>query len=455
MRSFNQPLNRRQRGFSLIFSALAFAFFLIPLCGLAVDGAVAYASRTQLSMALDAAAMSGARSLANGRNSADQIANATARARAVAQANLPLGGLSGVLNFESIRVEQPSDFRRLFTITGRLDVPTYFMRWFGYNSLPVRVTAQAVRRDVNIAMVLDRSGSLAASRSCTPMKDAATAFSDRFAEGRDNMSLVTFATSVFNNFPIAGNFKTGAPNVPSEIATIDCGGGTNMSGGLWQGYEQLTQLRQPDALNVILLFTDGQPTAAPMDLPISAASGCVDKSNRRGVIYADGGWMGGIFKMALPTRPVGDDFVAITNANGCAFNADWGRVGQDLEALPNTDINGNALSGYQAVSRSRGAITPTKQNATAAVINAVDSAAARIRAATPTAAGPGLENVLVFTIGLGAGVSEDLLLRLANDKRSPIFDRTKPAGSYMFVASADDLDETFQRVASEVLRLAQ
>jgi von Willebrand factor type A domain len=329
------------------------------------------------------------------------------------------------------------------------------MRWFGYNNLPVRVTAQSVRRDVNIAMVLDRSGSLAVSRSCTPMKDAATAFSDRFAEGRDNMSLVTFATSVFNNFPIANNFKTAANNVPSEIATIDCGGGTNMSGGLWLGYEQLAQLRQPDALNVILLFTDGQPTAAPMNLPISPASPCVDKANRTGVIYSDGGWMGGIFKTALPRRPVGDDFELINNSNGCAFSGNWGRVNQDLANFPDTDLNGNSLSGYYPVRRAGGNIIADMANGDAAVVNAVDNAAARIRNAAPTVTSPGLENVLIFTVGLGAGVSEDLLLRLANDKRSPIFDRTKPAGSYMFVANSDDLDEAFQRVASEVLRLAQ
>lgn len=455
MRSFNS-ISRRRRGFSLIFASLAFAFFLIPMCGLGIDAAAIYASRTQLSMALDAAAMSGARALANGRNSADQISNAQARARAIARANLPTGGLAGALSFESIRVEQPSDFRRLFTITARVDVPTYFMRWFGYTNMPVRVTAQAVRRDVNIAMVLDRSGSLASSRSCTPMKDAAAAFSDRFAEGRDNMSLVTFATSVFNNFPIANNFKTSAPNVPGEIATIDCAGGTNMSGGLWQGYEQLAQLRQPDALNVILLFTDGLPTAAPMDLPILPASRCLDKSTRRGVLYADSGWMAGIFKTVLPARPVGSDFVPIANSAGCAFGADSGRVGEDLAALPDTDINGNNLAnGYRPIRRARGQIAADQANATSAVINAVDSAAARIRNGDPTFTSPGLRNVLTFTVGLGAGASTDLLRRIANDRLSAIFDRTKPAGSYIFVANADDLDEAFQRVASEVLRLAQ
>lgn len=437
----------------MIFAALAFAFFIIPLCGLAIDGALAYSARTQLSMAMDAAAMSGARALANGRNSADQIANAQTRARAVALANMPANGIGGALTFETVRIDQPSDFRRLFTITAVANVPTYFMRWFGYESVPVRVTAQAVRRDVNIAMVLDRSGSLASSRSCQPMKNAASAFVNRFSEGRDNMTLVTFATSVFTNFPIANNFKA---TVPTEIGLIDCGGGTNMSGGLWRGYEQLTSLRQPDALNVILLFTDGLPTAMPVDLPIRPASTCTDQSTRRGVLFGDSGWTAGIYKTELLTRPIGSDFALIDNRASCAFSRNEGRIGEDVEFLPDTDINGNYLdNGYRSVRRARGSIVLDRPSAANAVVNAVDSAAARIRSAAPTSAGPGLNGVLTFTIGLGAGVSDELLRRLANDRASAIFDPNKPAGSYFFVSDSSGLDEAFQRVASEVLRLAQ
>jgi Mg-chelatase subunit ChlD len=446
-------LTSGRRGFTLIFAALAFAFFLVPLCGLAIDGGLAYAARTQLSMALDAAAMSGARALANGRNSGEQIANAQERARAVALANVPAGGVAGALTFETVRVDQPSDFRRLFTVTARVDVPTYFMRWFGYTTLPVRATAQAVRRDVNLAMVLDRSGSLASSRSCTPMKNAATSFVNRFAEGRDNVGLVTFATTTFVNFPMANNFKA---TVPGEIGLIDCGGGTNMSGGLWRGYEQLTALRQPDALNVILLFTDGLPTAAPLDMSISAGSSCTDKSPRRGVLFADGGNPSGIFKTALAARPIGSDFETISNAAGCAFGRNTGRVTSDVEILPDTDVFGNYLdNGYRAVNRAGGAITLDRRSAAGAVVNAVDSAAARIRLGTGTDLGPGLNGVLTFTIGLGAGVSDELLRRVANDRGSMIFDNTRPAGAYFFVADSSGLDEAFQRVASEVLRLAQ
>jgi len=440
----------------MIFAALAFAGFLIPLCGLAIDASTAYAARTQLMMALDAAVMSGARALANGRNSAEQVANATARARAVALANLPPGGLAGTIVFETVEVVQPSDFRRQFNMTARVEVPTYFMRWFGYTSLPVRGTSQAVRRDVNLSMVLDRSGSLRASASCDPMKNAAIAFSQRFAEGRDNMGLVTFATSLYTDFPMGSNFRSGALSVPGEIATINCDGGTNMPGGLWRGYEQLTSLRQPDALNVILLFTDGQPTAAPLELDIQAGSTCVDKSRRQGVLYADGGWMGGIFRTQLPTRPLaGDDSQVIANAAGCAFNANSARVANDIDGVPAVDINGNALNGaYQPVVMTGGRLRADRANVANGIANAVDSAAARIRAGVNTAAGPGLENVLVFTIGLGAGVNDDLLRRVANDKASTSFDADKPAGSYIFVSSAAALDEAFQRVASEVLRLA-
>ena len=43
-------------------------------------------------------------------------------------------------------------------------------------------------------IVMDRSKSLADSGACTPLKAAAVNFVDKFAESRDNLGLVTFAT---------------------------------------------------------------------------------------------------------------------------------------------------------------------------------------------------------------------------------------------------------------------
>ena len=68
----------------------------------------------------------------------------------------------------------------------------------------VQTSAQVVRKDVNVMMVLDRSHSMALSSSCAPMIAAAQEFVDQFASGRDNVGLITFAElhlSQFLRFP--------------------------------------------------------------------------------------------------------------------------------------------------------------------------------------------------------------------------------------------------------------
>ena len=106
------------------------------------------------------------------------------------------------------------------------------------------------------------------------MKTAASNFVSQFASGRDNVGLVTFAFSSYVNFPLANDFQTANPNVPTLIGNIACSGSTSTAMGLWKGYQQLVALNQPNALNVILLFTDGQPTAVALNMPVANASPC-------------------------------------------------------------------------------------------------------------------------------------------------------------------------------------
>src|SRR3981081_1717324 len=101
------------------------------------------------------------------------------------------------------------------------------MRYLNYTATTVGATAQAVRRDVKIAIVMDRSGSLAQTSSCEPLKQAAINFTNKFPKTTDYLSLVTFASSTNTDFPIASNFKSATPNIPSLVSTIQCTGGTS------------------------------------------------------------------------------------------------------------------------------------------------------------------------------------------------------------------------------------
>ena len=95
-----------------------------------------------------------------------------------------------------------------------------------------------------------------------------------------------------------------------------------------------------------------------------------------------------------------------------------------------------------------------------AIWNAVDSAAARIRADTNLANRPGdTQNmaIQIFTIGyLGNGGSDDgLLRRVANDSSSSSFTATQPRGRYIPASDTAGLADAFNTVASSLLRLAQ
>src|SRR4029077_6606583 len=110
----------------------------------------------------------------------------------------------------------------------------------------------------------------------------------KFANGRDNVGLVTFASSSRKDFPIANDFQTASPSVPTILGQLVCNGGTSSALGLYLGYQQLVTLNQPNALNIVLFFTDGQPTAFTATFPIKAASTCAVHTPKTGVLTVGG-----------------------------------------------------------------------------------------------------------------------------------------------------------------------
>src|SRR5262249_42897324 len=159
------------------------------------------------------------------------VSNAKAAAATYVMLNYP----SSYFFTTSLTVDQTADVtvdetvahQRTVSVTGHATVPTLFMRYLNFTSTNVVATATTVRRDVNIAMVVDRSGSLASSNSCTPLKQSAVNFTNKFSNGRDYISLTTFATSTNTDFTIASNFQTASPNVVSMINNITCAGSTS------------------------------------------------------------------------------------------------------------------------------------------------------------------------------------------------------------------------------------
>ncbi|MBL8238413.1 MAG: VWA domain-containing protein [Bryobacterales bacterium] len=472
--------------------------FTIPAMGLAIDAGVMYVIRGRLTAACDAASLATARNLNMGLTLEEQTVAATARGTAFFTANFPSGYLGTSGTVPVIGVAQTNLSTLTVTTTATTNAPLYFMRILGGTTAVAGAVGKASRRDVNMMIVLDRSGSMSGT-PCTSMKTAATTFVNMFVNGRDTLGLVTYNGSVYLAYPPTVNFRVAGSLLTDAIAAIRCSGATNASDSYMTAYNQLVTLNEPLALNLIVFFTDGMPTAFAATFPIKTVSDtryggtsfscgtgsqcaipqstCTDDS---GLTSTTAGW--GTFAgktaviaaatpvtsttgntLGLLTRNVSDSTSGDTMASaalltGCAVATSWTRVRQDVAYIPNTDINGLSTSGYQSVTQfaSSHAAYPDKKrpdfplNITRVAMNLADNAAATARANTTI-------NPVTYTIGLGGngGVDEGLLKRMANDPGSAVHDATKTDGLYVYAPNSSDLNQAFARIASEILRLAQ
>src|ERR1017187_5160550 len=168
-----------------------------------------------------------------------------------------------------------------------------FMRVLHINNSQVGASATANIRFVNMMIVVDRSGSV--QRVGSPdtittdlLTFVATPLTSIFVDGRDVVGLLSFGGSYNLDFAPITNFQTASPNITTAINNINFdNNSTNTGEGLYQAWYQLTQLNQVGALNVILLMTDGRPSAFTSGLSgFSATSApyCTDKTPKLGFI---------------------------------------------------------------------------------------------------------------------------------------------------------------------------
>jgi len=491
----SQAKLRPRRGIAVAITA-GMLTFVVPAVGLAIDASLIYGIRARLSLAADAAALAAARSLSNGLTLAEQEAAAVATANRFVNANFPDGYLYSTGRTVSVSVAETGARTRTVTVDLSVRAPSYFLRYLGRESTPLRAIGRASRRDVNVMMVLDRSGSLQSAGACTPMKNAATAFVRKFANFRDRVGLLTYGGDFRVDFPLQstpGNFLTGPNSIPDLISRIHCVGATNSSQALWQGYEQLKRINEPGSLNVILFFTDGQPNtltfnftaanalrtvargytgppptaAQTSQITATSRTPCATTTNKVGWVqyHSSSGRTHGLYRHVATSMPAGNSPL-ISDRHGCVFNMSGGTtfIYGDFGFMPPQDIYGNSVvdptykpvltitqSGSPDLGRLRIDHALSMENAG---INATNHAARRIR--NNETASTALDTV-IYSIGLGGvGEAEDELLnRVSNTKASPIYDPSRPDGLYVYAPTPAQLNEAFARIAGEILRISR
>jgi len=474
----------------MLLFAGASMFVVLPAVGLSVDLGIAYAAKARLQSSTDGAVMAATRALGRGMNEASRQTEARETATRFFQANLGSGWLG--LRSGNIDVTFPASAPK--TTTVKIDttalLPTYFMRVLGKTDMVIHSVSAASRRDVNIMLVIDRSGSLEQSGSCGALREAVKSFVVNFQEGRDKVGMVTYGTTYRVVHDLSTNFRTGSTSLVDQADAINCDGWTNSAAAYSVAYNQLAAANEPGALNAILLFTDGMPNTVTMPrLKVKASSSCTSKGNRFGVISEGGG----IYDPVPGTT--GSESVPIPDDDGCQFGGgtSLSRLVKDIESLTRSaadgntgddtgdegnitgknkgnaygrggriwdnwpvdqDAFGNSLFGYKSVNRDgNGRVTLDGNSVRNSGANALANAATRVRTDSVRT---GLD-VVTYVIGLGnyTGAPElELLNRVANTPASPAHDGSKPVGLMIYADQAGELEAAFSQICSEMLRLS-
>src|SRR5262249_23304320 len=144
----------------------------------------------------------------------------------------------------------------------------------------------------------------------------------------------------------------------------------------------------------------------------------------------------------------------------------------DFRGLALTDVYGSSLNtAYQSVTLNAAGWVDlgNRGNGLNAATNAADDAAKRIRNGTTSTAsvtgvasgGPdaGLSGVIIHSIGLGNAAvplpADGIFLnRVSNTPQSQTYDSSKGSGVFVYAPTAAELGSAFQKIASEILRIA-
>ncbi|MBV9307541.1 MAG: VWA domain-containing protein [Acidobacteriaceae bacterium] len=288
MKLIRSSRKKGERGATIILFTFLTVLLLIPVIGLAIDGAIVMWEKARLSSSVDAAAYAAGRSLSIGTDVNSARTAAAATATTYFNANFQPGSMGTTVPQFTPQVPPPAQGLWTITVDAQVDVPLYFLRILGFSQASLSAHSQVSRKNVNIIVVLDRSASLSlydGGASCRAMIASAQNFTNMFVPGQDMLGLVTFQTTASVDFAPDLNFKTkatympGVNGMPQLIGQIQCVGYTNTVSALNLAYTQIQAINQPGALNIIVFFSDGRPDAITASFTAKSATDNRDVPN--------------------------------------------------------------------------------------------------------------------------------------------------------------------------------
>ena len=466
-----------EKGSTLIYVAITLGV-LVLVTGLAADSGRAYAVKIQMSKAVDGAALAAARML----NSGDP----EREARKVFDANFPANSL-GVTGSPSMTFSLQTDEEHgenIVTVTGTTQLPTTFMRLGNFEYVTVDAMAEARRRMVDLSLILDVSSSIGSRWGA--VRDASRAFVEAFDPYHDRLALITYGNGarVLSQMPASRGFDRAG--MSSAIPQNLPGGSTAMVEGLYRGWDEIRTVSNgtQSSLRVIVLFTDGASNSVPgfYDVLPGQARGLrtsdfpknyPDPDNQTWNAPAIAGLMDTETGATSPSHTITPPdwnsnltipqiaFLPLTSAHTHRRSAGI-PTSFPLQSA-SLRVNGAAQSSVRGL-RQR---NPTTGRYPAQVFNINNASRNLIEIIANEARNDddGDYRIRIYTIGMGELVryqlgtiperSEDILMRVANDKDSPDFNSAQLAGKYFFAATAADVGGAFQSLQNEIIRLSK
>ena len=463
---------------------------LVILVGLAIDSGRSYSVKAKLNAALDAAGIAAARAIGNG------IAAANVTATTFFNSNYPTGYMQSTPSFCPPNgvpniITDPNTGDTAITVWATADMPTMFMRVIGQNTVAVGANTTATRRAVDLAFVVDNTGSLSGSGPNVIARSID--FVNNFQPNFDRLALIKYAFGSELPVPFESSRGFDRTNVINEINAFTFNGFTNCSEGFWMGKHQIDTVNNPASLRVIVFFTDGAPNTFASTFEIngstaydSAHVGSIRTSStsswgNRGLFKhykvppdpSSSGTYGSNIVTRLTSLPqyyypcdanaiVGgicidphtDDYGSPPSGGDCGCN-------NDPNADPNTDpLDPNVFLVLNPGHPRRPVTQYTTQTnwqfwsrINRISRNLVEEMAQKARQ----------QGAFVYTLGLGYRLTqqtgpdnergEDILLRMANDQRADTFNPNEPEGVYCYAVDDAALGPCFSQIVQAIIRL--
>lgn len=278
-----KPNSRRGAMLPLIAVALP---VVVILLGFAVDLAFMQLTRLELQAVTDAAARAGASALAE----TDSRADARLAVIRIASSNSVAGSSLNIINTEiefghselqpggryAFRLDQEpvnavrvTGNRTSDSATGAVSL--YFGRMIGAATFEPTSTAVASFTNIDVSLVLDRSGSMRGQK-IADLKSAVGAYLDELEKTKANeqVALASYSTDARTDYLLTSDYA----QIRSKVNAFDANGYTAIGQGLSQGLAAVTGAgSRSTASPMIILMTDGLHNTGegPMTYASSAA----------------------------------------------------------------------------------------------------------------------------------------------------------------------------------------